>query len=45
VVCDASEAAEARRTLDANLLAVRDTRVFRLLHIVAAAMRSESEND
>ena len=39
-VCDANEAAEARRTLDANLLAVRDTSVHRLLQIASSAVRT-----
>ena len=42
VVCDANEAAEARRTLDANLLIVRDTGAYRLLHIVSSAVRTNS---
>ncbi len=41
VVCDANEAAEARRTLDANLLVVRDTSVYRLLQIVSSAVRTK----
>ncbi len=41
VVCDAREAAEARQTLDANLLAVGDTSVYRLLQIVSSAVRTK----